>query len=98
MNTDEPHWDIQFSERAASQRDALPADRAALLSKGLRALARDPFSKATSAHTASNYHRRAYVAPNLLIEYGIIHGTVIVMIIDVFDESQTYLVEEDLDD
>ncbi|MDO0936821.1 hypothetical protein QQY66_35805 [Streptomyces sp. DG2A-72] len=42
-------YQIEFTERAAAQRDALPEDRRKLLERGLLRLAEDPFTTVSQA-------------------------------------------------
>lgn len=86
---------IQFTEQAAAARDALEADRRALLLRGLENLARNPRRTLGTAPIGDNEdYRKAMAAPGMMIEYVIVREALVVVVLELFDQSH-YLTEED---
>ncbi|WP_416481477.1 type II toxin-antitoxin system RelE family toxin [Streptomyces sp. CL12] len=85
---------IQFTVEARSAYDSLPGSRQAQLDKALRILARDPFRKTSTAQLGPDEHlRKAYVAPGVVLEYMVAGAIMVVVVLEIFDES-AYLVDE----
>lgn len=85
---------IQFTEQAAAARDELAPDRRALLLKGLDRLAHDPRRKRGTTQVGTNEdYRKAMVTHGMLIEYVVVHEAVVVVVLELFDESQ-YLADD----
>jgi hypothetical protein len=88
---------VDFTEAAAEVRDSLPAERRAMLDRGVRVLARDPFNKtATGPIGADDSYRKAYVAPGLVLEYTVVAQVLVVIVMQLFDET-AYLIDLDID-
>ncbi|MEU8894203.1 hypothetical protein [Streptomyces sp. NPDC048442] len=88
-------YGLRWTVEARQIHDALPAERQAMLDKGLRALLRNPYSKAGAAVGPYENDRKAMVAPGLLVEYAVLHGLVVVVAVDVLDAYlTTYLIDE----
>lgn len=91
----DPVYRIQFTEQAAAARDELAPDRRTLLLEGLGNLARDPRRKRGTTQVGTNKdYRKAMVTHGMLIEYVIVHEAVVVVVLELFDESQ-YLTDDD---
>ncbi|MER6074965.1 hypothetical protein ABT187_40395 [Streptomyces sp. NPDC001817] len=74
--------------------DELPAERRAQLDKAVRILARDPFRKTSTAPLGPDDNlRRAYVAPGVMLEYMVAGAIMVVVVLEIFDES-SYLIDE----
>lgn len=59
------------------------------------ALLRNPYSKASAAVGPYENDRRAMVAPGMLVEYAVLHGLMVIVVVDVLDEYlTTYLIDE----
>ncbi|MFJ6667512.1 MULTISPECIES: type II toxin-antitoxin system RelE/ParE family toxin [unclassified Streptomyces] len=85
---------IQFTVEARSTYDSLPGSRQAQLDKALRILARDPFRKTSTAQLGPDEHlRKAYVAPGVVLEYMVAGAIMVIVVLEIFDES-AYLVDE----
>ncbi|GAA4949257.1 hypothetical protein GCM10023205_07030 [Yinghuangia aomiensis] len=87
---------VDFTEAAAEVRDSLPAERRAMLDRGVRVLARDPFNKtATGPIGPDDSYRKAYVAPGLVLEYTVVAQVLVVIVMQLFDET-AYLIDQDI--
>ncbi|MFI2644956.1 hypothetical protein [Streptomyces sp. NPDC018610] len=85
---------IQFTVEAHATYDALPAERRAHLDRAVRILARDPFRKNSTAPLGPDENlRKAYVAPGVVLEYMVAGAIMVVVVLEVFDES-AYLIDE----
>ncbi|MDN3264398.1 hypothetical protein QWJ26_32210 [Streptomyces sp. CSDS2] len=85
---------VQFTVEARATYDALPAERRVQLDRAVRILARDPFRKTSTAQLGPDEHlRKAYVAPGVLLEYMVAGAVMVVVVLEIFDESH-YLIDE----
>ncbi|MGV4988267.1 type II toxin-antitoxin system RelE family toxin [Streptomyces sp. NPDC001709] len=85
---------IQFTVEARAAYDSLPGSRQAQLDRALGILARDPFRKTSTAQLGPDEHlRKAYVAPGLMLEYMVAGAIMVVVVLEIFDESH-YLIDE----
>ncbi|MGW7823724.1 hypothetical protein ACWGLF_37730 [Streptomyces puniciscabiei] len=85
---------VQFTVESRAAYDTLPGERRAQLDKAVRILARDPFRKNSTAPIGADEHlRRAYVAPGLKLEYMVAGAIMVVVVLEIFDES-AYLIDE----
>ncbi|MFD0413268.1 type II toxin-antitoxin system RelE/ParE family toxin [Streptomyces sp. NPDC127108] len=86
---------VQFTVEARAAYDGLPDERQAQLDKALRVLARDPYHKTATAQLGPDEHlRKAYVAPGVVLEYMVAGAIMVIVVLEIFDESH-YLVDED---
>lgn len=61
-----------------------------------RVLARDPFNKtATGPIGPDDNHRKTYVAPGLVLEYTVVAQVLVVIVMQLFDET-AYLIDQDI--
>ncbi|MEU0408802.1 hypothetical protein ABZ307_13475 [Streptomyces griseorubiginosus] len=85
---------VQFTVEARAAYDTLPPSRQAHLDRAVRILARDPFRKHSTAQLGAEEHlRRAYVGPGLMVEYLLAGAIMVVVVLEIFDES-AYLIDE----
>ncbi|AKJ10579.1 hypothetical protein ABB07_11310 [Streptomyces incarnatus] len=85
---------VQFTVEARATFDTLPAERRTQLDRAVRILARDPFRKTSTAQLGPDEHlRKAYVAPGVMLEYMVAGALMVVVVVEIFDES-AYLVDE----
>ncbi|GHC84841.1 type II toxin-antitoxin system RelE family toxin [Streptomyces flavofungini] len=85
---------VQFTVEARAVYDGLPDERQAQLDKALRVLARDPYHKTATAQLGPDEHlRKAYVAPGVVLEYMVAGAIMVIVVLEIFDESH-YLVDE----
>ncbi len=71
-------YQIEYTERAAARRDALPEDRRKLLERGLPKLAEDPFIPVSQAVSGEDI-RVVSVAPGLTVDH-IVHRAFLILI------------------
>ncbi|MEU7301724.1 hypothetical protein [Streptomyces sp. NPDC007206] len=87
---------VQFTVEARAAYDTLPAERRAGLDKAVRALARDPFRKHSTAPLGPDEHlRRAYIAPGVRLEYTVAGAIMVIVVLEIFDESASLIDEAD---
>ena len=79
-------YQIEFTERAAAQRDALPEDRRKLLERGLHKLAEDPFTPVSQAISGEDI-RVVSVAPGLTVDYMVHRAFLILVSLAILDRS-----------
>ncbi|MGW1718666.1 type II toxin-antitoxin system RelE family toxin [Streptomyces sp. NPDC002156] len=79
-------YQIEFTERAAAQRDTLPEDRRKLLERGLLKLAEDPFTPVSQAVSGEDI-RVVSVAPGLTVDYMVHRAFLILVSVAVLDQS-----------
>ncbi|MFJ3904613.1 type II toxin-antitoxin system RelE/ParE family toxin [Streptomyces sp. NPDC090025] len=79
-------YQIEFTERAASQRDALPEERRKLLERGLLKLAEDPFTPVSQAVSGEDI-RVVSVSPGLTVDYMVHRAFLILVSVAVLDQS-----------
>ncbi|MGW7302227.1 MULTISPECIES: type II toxin-antitoxin system RelE family toxin [unclassified Streptomyces] len=79
-------YQIEYTERAAAQRDALPEDRRKLLERGLLKLAEDPFTPVSQAVSGEDI-RVVSVAPGLTVDYMVHRAFLILVSVAVLDRS-----------
>jgi len=89
---------VTYTVEAMQTRDELPAERQGMLDHAMKVLARDPFHKtATAAIGPNESYRKAYVAPGLMIEYTVVREILVVVLLEIFDESR-YLLDFEVDE
>ncbi|MGW0706876.1 hypothetical protein ACWD4G_13090 [Streptomyces sp. NPDC002643] len=87
-------YHVQFTVEARATYDALPGERRAQLDRAVRILARDPFRKTSTAQLGPDEHlRKAYVAPGVMLEYVVAGAVMVIVVLEIFDESH-YLIDE----
>ncbi|MEV7865168.1 hypothetical protein AB0P17_03470 [Streptomyces sp. NPDC088124] len=84
---------VKYSEEAARVRDGLPADRRALLERGLAVLAQEPRPKISVALSGDESTRSLALTPNIGIEYLVSDGLLLVLVVHVVDFTQVLLEE-----
>ncbi|MFC9426429.1 hypothetical protein ACFXKG_11490 [Streptomyces sp. NPDC059255] len=84
---------VKYSEEAARVRDGLPADRRALLERGLAVLAQEPRPKMSVPLSEDESTRSLALTPNIGIEYLVSDGLLLVLVVHVIDFTQVLLEE-----
>jgi mRNA-degrading endonuclease RelE of RelBE toxin-antitoxin system len=85
---------VQFTVEARAAYDTLPPSLQDRLDRAVRVLARDPFRKHATAQLGPDEHlRKAYVAPGVMLEYMVAGAIMVVVVLEIFDES-AYLIDE----
>jgi hypothetical protein len=82
---------VKFTEEAARVRDGLPADRRALLERGLSVLAQDPRPKISVPISGDESTRSLALTPNIGIEYLVSDGLLLVLVVHVVDFTQVLI-------
>jgi hypothetical protein len=89
---------VTYTVEAMQTRHELPTERQAMLDHAMKVLAKDPFHKtATASIGANENYRKAYVAPGLMLEYTVVREILVVVLLEIFDESR-YLLDLDVDE
>lgn len=86
---------VDFTETAAAVRDSLPAERQEQLARGVRVLSRNPYHKASAPIGPHPESRKAMVAESLLVEYGVLDGVMVVVVVTVLDDWAFIADDED---
>lgn len=81
-------YQIEFTERAAAKRDALPEDRRGLLERGLQKLTEDPFTPVSQAVSGEDI-RVVSVATGLTVGYMGHRAFLILVSVANLDQSLT---------
>jgi hypothetical protein len=84
---------ITFTIEAKATYDSLPAERRAVIDRAFSVLSRDPYQPKATAALSSENERKAYVAPGIVVEYFVRQGVMIVVVMEIFDES-AYLIDQ----
>ncbi|MCX4765182.1 hypothetical protein OG562_30245 [Streptomyces sp. NBC_01275] len=79
-------YQIEFTERAAAQRDTLPEDRRKLLERGLLKLAEDPYTPVSQAVSGEDI-RVVSVSPGLTVDYMVHRAFLILVSVAILDQS-----------
>jgi hypothetical protein len=79
---------IEYTERAATQRDALPEERRATLERGLLKLAEDPFTPVSQAVSGEDI-RAVSLAPGLTVRYLVHRAFLVLVSVASLDRSLT---------
>jgi hypothetical protein len=80
-------YDVEYSERAAVDRDRLPADRREAFNKGMAIIARDPTLPQSRPLGPDGWTREVRVTNQIMIEYTIIHHAIVVLVFRIFDDQ-----------
>ncbi|MBA2809486.1 hypothetical protein E0500_019310 [Streptomyces sp. KM273126] len=86
-------YSVEFTERAARARDSLPAERRDLLERGLAILVTDPRHKLSHSLSGDETAREIALSRNLVIEYVVSDGKLVVLVVTVIDLTDV-LIEE----
>ncbi|KPI01344.1 hypothetical protein OK074_0597 [Actinobacteria bacterium OK074] len=84
-------YQVEFTERAAAQRDALPESRRKRLERGLLKLAEDPFTPVSQAVSGEDI-RVVSVASGLTVGYMVHRAFLILVSVAILDQS---LIDDD---
>ncbi|MFF4601878.1 hypothetical protein ACFY12_03845 [Streptomyces sp. NPDC001339] len=88
-------YQVYFTEQAAAARDRLDDPQRAAFDKGISVLARDPFLDVSRAISSTGDDRTVRLTQNILVEYSITMGRLLVFIVEVFNDKD--IVISDLD-
>lgn len=85
---------VQFTAEARAAYEELAGERRAQVGRAVRVLARDPFPETSTAQLGPDGHlRKAHVAPGVMLEYMAAGAVMVIVALEIFDESR-YLIDE----
>ncbi|MFJ5529756.1 hypothetical protein [Streptomyces sp. NPDC093261] len=88
-------YQVFYTEQAAAARDRLDDRQRAAFDKGIAVLARDPFLPASRAISSTGDDRTVRLTRNILVEYTISLGRLLVFIVVVFNDKDVVIADED---
>jgi mRNA-degrading endonuclease RelE of RelBE toxin-antitoxin system len=90
--TQRREYHVMWTVEARATYDALPEERQQQLDRVSRILASDPFNpKGTAQLGPDDNVRKAYVLPGVMLEYVIANSIMVVVVVDLFDETHYLL-------
>jgi len=87
-------YQIFYTEQAAIARDRLDDRQRAAFDKGIAVLARDPFLAASRAISSTGDDRTVRLTQNILVEYSISLGRLLIFIVEVFNDKDIVITDE----
>ncbi|UQA93413.1 type II toxin-antitoxin system RelE family toxin [Streptomyces halobius] len=84
-------YQVYFTEQAAATRDRLDAPQRAAFDKGISLLARDPFLSVSRAISSTGDDRTVRLTQNVLVEYTISMGRLLIFIVEVFNDKDVLI-------
>lgn len=85
-------YQVLFTEKAAAHRDALTPERSEKFDKGIALIADDPYTQLSRPMSATGDDRVIRLTQNILVEYTVSAGRLIVFIVEVFDDQDIAVV------
>ncbi|MGK5631873.1 type II toxin-antitoxin system RelE family toxin [Streptomyces sp. URMC 123] len=89
-----PTYQVYFTEQAAATRDRLDDRQRAAFDKGISLLARDPFPKPSRPMSATGDDRTIRLTQNILVEYSVSLGRLLIFIVEVFNDKDIFVTDE----
>ncbi|MEV6672815.1 hypothetical protein [Streptomyces sp. NPDC051162] len=89
-----PTYQVHFTEQAAVRRDRLDDQQRAAFDKGIALLARDPFTGLSRAMSATGDDRTIRLTQNILVEYTVSMGRLLIFIVEVFNDKDILVTDE----
>lgn len=80
-------YQIHFTEQAAVKRDALDVERRGKFDKGIALIAENPHLELSRAMSADGEYREVRLTSQIMVEYMINRGQIVVVIIEIFDDK-----------
>ncbi|MEI5602001.1 hypothetical protein WB401_34865 [Streptomyces brasiliscabiei] len=87
-------YQVYYTEQAADARDRLDDQQRAAFDKGISLLARDPFPDLSRAISSTGDDRTIRLTQNILVEYTISLGRLLIFIVEVFNDKDIFVTEE----
>ncbi|MFE2039876.1 hypothetical protein ACFXAZ_02925 [Streptomyces sp. NPDC059477] len=87
-------YQIYFTEQAAVARDRLDERQRNAFDKGMSLLARDPFPALSRPISATGDDRTILLTQNILVEYSVSMGRLLIFIVEVFNNKDVFVTEE----
>jgi hypothetical protein len=87
-------YDIYYTVQAAEARDRLDDRQRNAFDKGMAMLARDPFLSVSRPISSTGDDRTIRLTRNILVEYTVSRGRLLIFIVEVFDDKDVLIAEE----
>ncbi|MFE7978509.1 type II toxin-antitoxin system RelE/ParE family toxin [Streptomyces shenzhenensis] len=87
-------YQVYYTEQAAAARDRLDDGQRAAFDKGISLLARDPFPDLSRPISATGDDRTIRLTQNILVEYTVSMGRLLIFIVEVFNDKDIFITEE----
>jgi hypothetical protein len=87
-------YDIYYTVQAAEARDRLDDRQRNAFDKGMAMLARDPFLSVSRPVSSTGDDRTIRLTRNILVEYTVSRGRLLIFIVEVFDDKDVLIAEE----
>ncbi|MGW0819933.1 type II toxin-antitoxin system RelE family toxin [Streptomyces sp. NPDC002845] len=88
-------YDVYYTVQAAAARDRLDDPLRTAFDKGMAMLARDPFLPVSRPIGSTGDDRTIRITQNILVEYTISRGRLLIFIVEVFDDKDVLITEVD---
>lgn len=85
---------IDYTMRAVGALDAMPADRATEVRRGIEKLKDKPYHPVSYAMNEAGNLRKAMVREGVMVEYAVFDELILIVVLEIFDVTG-YLDEED---
>ncbi|MEU7583643.1 hypothetical protein AB0B50_39400 [Streptomyces sp. NPDC041068] len=92
-----PHqeiYEVLYTEPAARDRDRLDPVRRASFDKAIEILARDPYTEHSRAIGVGEQDREIRLTSQIVAEYMVSRGRLLLVVLRVFDDADILLVED----
>ncbi|AVH56859.1 MULTISPECIES: hypothetical protein [Streptomyces] len=87
-------YDVYYTVQAAAARDRLDDRQRAAFDKGMAMLARDPFLSVSRPISSTGDDRTIRLTQNILVEYTVSRGRLLVFIVEVFNDKDVLITDE----
>ncbi|EPD60912.1 MULTISPECIES: hypothetical protein [unclassified Streptomyces] len=87
-------YDIYYTVQAAEARDRLDDRQRNAFDKGMAMLARDPFLSVSRPISSTGDDRTIRLTQNILVEYTVSRGRLLIFIVEVFNDKDVLITEE----
>ncbi|MCI3239514.1 MULTISPECIES: hypothetical protein [Streptomyces] len=87
-------YDIYYTVQAAEARDRLDDRQRNAFDKGMAMLARDPFLSVSRPISSTGDDRTIRLTQNILVEYTVSRGRLLIFIVEVFNDKDVLIAEE----
>jgi hypothetical protein len=87
-------YDVYYTVQAAEARDRLDDRQRTSFDKGIALLARDPFLPVSRPIGSTGDDRTIRLTQNILVEYTVSRGRLLVFIVEVFNDKDVLITDE----
>ncbi|MBC9730495.1 type II toxin-antitoxin system RelE/ParE family toxin [Streptomyces sp. TRM68367] len=87
-------YQVHYTEQAAVARDRLDEQQRAAFDKGIMMLAQDPFPDLSRPISSTGDDRTIRLTQNILIEYTVSVGRLLIFIVEVFNDKDIFVTGE----